>query len=137
MSVYVDASLYAYGRMVMCHMIADTPDELHAMADRIGVARRWFQARASFPHYDVCKSKRAIAVAAGAIECDRNAFVAHMRRLRPAWGVYGPGNPAPPRPCKSCEGRGWLDEECESAIAGMSVPSHLRFCDDCGGTGRR
>ena len=84
MSVYVDGSLYGYGRMVMCHMIADTPAELHAMADRIGVARRWFQAppKASFWHYDIAKSKRALAVAAGAIECDRNTFVANLRRIR-------------------------------------------------------
>jgi len=90
MSVYVDTSLYVYGQMVMCHMIADTPDELHAMADRIGVARRWFQAppRASFPHYDIAKSKRALAVAAGAIACDRGAFVAAMRRIR-ASGAFG------------------------------------------------
>ncbi len=82
MSVYVDASIYGYGRMIMCHMIADTPEELHAMADRIGVARRWFQASASFPHYDIAKSKRALAVAAGAIECDRTALVMTMRRIR-------------------------------------------------------
>lgn len=84
MSVYVDSSIYGYGRMVMCHMIADTPDELHAMADRIGVARRWFQSppKASFPHYDIAKSKRALAVAAGAVECDRNALVAAVRRIR-------------------------------------------------------
>lgn len=84
MSVYVDASIYGYGRMIMCHMIADTPEELHAMADRIGVARRWFQARASFPHYDIAKSKRALAVAAGAIECDRTALVMAIRRIRAA-----------------------------------------------------
>jgi hypothetical protein len=84
MSVYVDRAQNGYGRMVMCHMIADTPDELHAMADRIGVARRWFQAppEASFWHYDIAKSKRALAVAAGAIECDRNAFVGALRRIR-------------------------------------------------------
>jgi hypothetical protein len=81
-SVYVDASLYGFGRMVMCHMIADTPDELHAMADRIGVARKWFQAKASFPHYDIAKSKRAEAVAAGAKEVGRNELVAAMRRIR-------------------------------------------------------
>ena len=86
MSVYVDTSIYAYGRMVMCHMIADIPEELHAMADRIGVARKWFQdparGKASFWHYDIAKSKRAIAVAAGAIECDRSAFVGAMQRIR-------------------------------------------------------
>lgn len=97
MSVYVDRMKARYGRMVMCHMIADTVDELHAMADRIGVARRWFQTppKASFPHYDIALSKRALAIEAGAIDCDRNTFVGHVRRLRPAYGVYGPGNPAP------------------------------------------
>lgn len=84
MSVYVDRVAIGYGRMTMCHMIADTPDELHAMADRIGVARRWFQAppKASFWHYDIAKSKRAIAIAAGAADCDRNTFVAHLQRIR-------------------------------------------------------
>lgn len=80
----MDTPIYSYGRMIMCHMLADTPEELHAMADMIGVARRWFQAppKASFWHYDIAKSKRALAVAAGAIECDRNAFVANLRRIR-------------------------------------------------------
>lgn len=84
MSVYVDTSLYGYGRMVMCHMIADTPEELHAMADKIGVKRRWFQdwSKASFAHYDICKRMRALALGAGAISCGRNAFVANLRRIR-------------------------------------------------------
>ena len=68
--------------MKMCHMIADTLDELHAMANEIGVARRWFQWRASHPHYDICKSKRAAAVQAGAVEVDRHGLVAVMRRTR-------------------------------------------------------
>lgn len=97
MSVYVDHARNPYGRMMMCHMIADTLEELHAMAGTIGVQRRWFQSAppASFPHYDVAQSKRGIAVARGAIECDRRAFVGHMQRLRVVFGVYGPGNPAP------------------------------------------
>lgn len=64
MSVYVDDMRAAVGRMVMCHMIADSDDELHAMADRIGVARRWFQG----DHYDIALSKRRLAVEAGAVE---------------------------------------------------------------------
>lgn len=86
MSVYVDKAIYGYGRMVMCHMIADSPKELHEMADRIGVARKWFQdprtMNVSTPHYDICKSKRRLAVAAGAIECERNDFVAAVWRIR-------------------------------------------------------
>jgi len=89
MSVYVDRAECGYGRMVMCHMIADTPGELHAMADKIGVSRRWFQAppKASFWHYDICKSKRALAVTAGAIQVDRTALVAAVRRIRES-GVF-------------------------------------------------
>lgn len=90
MSVYVDRARNGYGRMLMCHMIADTPDELHAMADQIGVDRRWFQTppKASFWHYDVAQSKRALAVARGAIDCDRNTFVIALRRIRES-GVFG------------------------------------------------
>lgn len=77
MSVYVD-DMYLYpmgefGRMKMSHMMADTTEELLAMADRIGVARRWLQ-HAGTPgeHFDIAMSKRATAIAAGAIAmtCD-------------------------------------------------------------------
>lgn len=100
MSVYVDHAKNGYGRMVMSHMIADTLDELHAMADAIGVQRRWFQTAppASFPHYDIAQTKRALAVEHGAIEVDARTLVGHIRRLRPVFGVYGPGNPAPVKP---------------------------------------
>jgi hypothetical protein len=83
MSVYVDSYFAPYGRMHMSHMIADSLEELHVMADRIGVARRWFQERSSFPHYDVCKSKRELAIRLGAIPLDRRAYVFKMRELRP------------------------------------------------------
>jgi hypothetical protein len=74
----------------MCHMIADTPEELHAMADHIEVARRWFQEppKASFWHYDIAQSKRALAIGAGALDCDRNTFVTALRRIRES-NVFG------------------------------------------------
>lgn len=84
MSVYVDCAFIPYRRMLMCHMIADSLDELHAMADMIGVARRHFQADASTPHYDICKAKRTKAVKHGAVEVDRRGFVTVMRRIRTA-----------------------------------------------------
>lgn len=67
MAVYVDHYRAQYGLMKMSHMIADTPDELHAMADKIGVARR---------------CKRKIAIHHGAKEVDRAEFVDAMRRIR-------------------------------------------------------
>jgi len=82
MTVYVDDMRAAYGRMVMCHMIADTDEELHAMADRIGVARRWHQTPPKHDsHYDIALSKRAVAVAAGAVEITwRQCGAMAMRR---------------------------------------------------------
>lgn len=69
MTVYVDDMNAKFGRMIMCHMLADTDDELHAMATRLGVARKWHQAPPKHDsHYDIALSKRAIAVVAGAVE---------------------------------------------------------------------
>ncbi|QPB08662.1 hypothetical protein KB681_gp50 [Burkholderia phage Mica] len=69
MAVYVDDMRARKGRMVFCHMIADTDEELHAMAARIGVARKWHQAPPRHDsHYDICLSMRAKAVKFGAIE---------------------------------------------------------------------
>lgn len=82
MSVYVDQPVHRYGRMLMCHMLADTPEELHAMAKRIGVAHRWYQLSASTPHYDIAKSKRALALVYGAIEADRDLLVSIIRQIR-------------------------------------------------------
>lgn len=84
MPVYVDDVRFAYRGMIMCHMWSESEDELHAMADAIGVARRWFQRppAASWAHYDICRSKRRLAVALGAVEADRFgalAFVAEQR----------------------------------------------------------
>ena len=70
MAVYVDDMRAGYGRMIMCHMVADTEAELHAMADLIGVDRKWYQYphKSRYQHYDIALSKRALAVAHGAIE---------------------------------------------------------------------
>jgi hypothetical protein len=68
--VYVDDAIWPFGRMMMCHMLADSRDELHAMADKIGVSRRWFQDK-TVPHYDLCKSKRSLALRSGAFKIDR------------------------------------------------------------------
>lgn len=69
MPVYVDDMKAPYRGMLMCHLLADSTEELLAMVDRIGVQRRWIQ-KAGTPkeHFDICMAKRALAVAAGARE---------------------------------------------------------------------
>lgn len=67
--VYVDDMNYPYGRMKLCHMFADTIEELQQMADKIGIDRKWFQdKRKDFPHYDVSLSKKKLAIKYGAKE---------------------------------------------------------------------
>lgn len=67
MTVYVDDMFrYPVGRfrnMKMSHMIADAADELHAMADRLGLKREWFQG----DHYDISLFKRDLAIRYGAV----------------------------------------------------------------------
>lgn len=81
MAVYVDGEQNKLGRMIMCHMFADTIAELHAMADAIGMRRQWFQPF-SFPHYDVAKGRRARAVVLGAVEVTRREGYEIRKRLR-------------------------------------------------------
>lgn len=65
--VYVDNMEARFGRMVMCHMIADTTDELLEMADKIGVARKWIQDYGTYQeHFDICQSKKKKAIEFGA-----------------------------------------------------------------------
>ena len=88
MTVYVDDMRASFGRMVMCHMLADSTEELLAMADRIGVARRWLQ-KAGTPHehFDIALSKRALAVRYGAeeINSSRLGRIIAIKRLGIGW----------------------------------------------------
>jgi hypothetical protein len=108
MTVYVD-DMYRFpmgqfGRLKMSHMIADTDDELHSMADRIGVARRWFQNLGSGPHYDIAMTKRELALQHGARAVTLRQL-AMMNQDRRKTGVlpkpdpyYGPDyDPSKPR----------------------------------------
>lgn len=85
MAVYVDDMQAPYRRMIMCHMVADTHDELVAMADRIGVARRWIQKPGTpSEHFDICQTKRALAVANGAVQITMRELGEIINRKRKA-----------------------------------------------------
>jgi hypothetical protein len=111
MTVYVDDMRAPFkpahrpGRTyLLCHMMADALDELHAMADRIGVARRWLQDphSPSDVHYDISLGKRALAVRAGAVEVTQRQMAAYQwfRRHR---GV----NLDPVAALAAMQARGW------------------------------
>lgn len=93
MAVYVDNAANQLGRMVMCHMFADTADELHRMAAAIGMRRGWYQGpdRASFPHYDVCLMRRKRAVMLGAVQVDRREGWLIRKRIRERFPMRGHG----------------------------------------------
>jgi hypothetical protein len=73
MTVYVDdlrmPATVGRLRARWSHLFTDQPDqaELHELASRIGLRRTWFQATASYPHYDVTDTKRRQAITAGAV----------------------------------------------------------------------
>lgn len=69
MAVYVDDMEAEFGRMTMCHMIADSTEELLEMCDKIGVNKKWIQRAGTYrEHFDIAKSKRKLAIENGAIE---------------------------------------------------------------------
>lgn len=74
MAVYVD-QVVDYGQAVRerlghskwCHMTADTREELHAMAEAIGLRRSWFQDHDGVSwHYDITPGRREMAIRQGA-----------------------------------------------------------------------
>lgn len=69
MAVYVDRLMnHGWHLGPNCHMFADTLEELHAMADKIGMKRSWFQNKPELPHYDLVASRRKKAIQFGAID---------------------------------------------------------------------
>lgn len=81
MTCYVDdmwrMRLGWLGQKRMSHMIADTEEELHAMAVQIGLKREWYQG----DHYDVSKKLRGVAIHYGAKPVTVRQMAA-MRSLR-------------------------------------------------------
>lgn len=55
-------------RHLWCHLWADTSEELHAIARRIGLKRAWFQDKPHFAHYDLTPGRRTLALRLGAVE---------------------------------------------------------------------
>jgi hypothetical protein len=91
MTVYVDdARIPArVGRIRgrWSHLFADSQEELHAFAERLGLQRSWFQPGTPYGgvpsrhwHYDVTESKRTEAIRLGAVAVTMRDSVDIKRR---------------------------------------------------------
>lgn len=65
-----------------CHMACDGDiEELHALAQKIGLKRSWFQ-KGSLPHYDLTEGRRKMAVQNGAVEVTSRELVVKCKPIR-------------------------------------------------------
>ena len=84
--VYVDP-MYANGWVLRgwevknCHLIADTDEELHAFAEKLGMKRTWFQGGKT-SHYDLTQRRRDEAVRLGAVELTRRELALWIKAQR-------------------------------------------------------
>jgi hypothetical protein len=81
MTVYVDDAVTWWRGQRWAHLMADTLDELHAMAARLGLPRRAFQDKSSGAHYDVTVELRALALQLGATAISRHADREQVRAI--------------------------------------------------------
>jgi hypothetical protein len=72
MTVYVDDAVHPWRGQRWAHLMADTLEELHAMAALLGIPRRAFQNKTSGAHYDVTAGLREQAIALGAVPISRH-----------------------------------------------------------------
>lgn len=109
MAVFVDDMRAAYRGMKMCHMMADTTAELLAMAGKIGVATHHIQhVGTAKEHFDICQSKRALAISYGAksITLRQSVVLVILKNARNA--VLHGGTIAVPKQlliCPECQGQ--------------------------------
>lgn len=72
----------------MCHMFADTREELIAMAEAIEVNPKWIQKRGTvYEHFDISKGKRQLALEQGAASITRKEVGLLLRARRETPGA--------------------------------------------------
>ncbi|WGG50468.1 DUF4031 domain-containing protein [Rugamonas sp. DEMB1] len=82
MASYVDNVAIEWRGNTWCHLVADSLDELHNVARRLGLKKEWFQANASYPHYDVTSQTRARALELGVLTGNRRQIIQCARALK-------------------------------------------------------
>lgn len=76
MAVLVDEPIWPFRGRLWCHMVSDTSyDELHEVAQAMGIPRRGFQG----DHYDVPAERRDAAIALGAQPVTGRELITRLR----------------------------------------------------------
>lgn len=84
MAVYVDDAIWNFAGRKWCHLMADSEEELHRFAARLGVHRSSYQGppKTAAPHYDITGFERDRAIRMGALAVSRAEILAVYRRVR-------------------------------------------------------
>ncbi len=85
--IYVDAAEWKKspaGRKSYAHMVADSMEELHTFAERIGAKKHFFHRSKTAPHYDITSEQHAVAIANGAQLVTSRVVLAKGKLLLPA-----------------------------------------------------
>ena len=81
MAVYLDDIVHPWRGQRWGHLLADTLEELHAIAARLDIPRHAFQNKPSGAHYDVPASQRERALALGVRPVSRHTDRALLKAL--------------------------------------------------------
>ena len=85
--IYVDAATWKKsrtGRKSYAHMVADSLDELHEFAIKIGVKKHFFHRSKVAPHYDITSEQHVVAMANGAELVDSRVVLQKAKHLLPS-----------------------------------------------------
>lgn len=127
--VYVDQLAYYGPKDWWCHMVADSHDELMAMARKLRLQPEWIQHPGKpTEHFDLRPSKRAQALTFGAKAIDRRAFSEVVYGRRKERGM--------PELIQELTEESVYWMVCPICDAGLDPDTtYQTFCDVCRGTG--
>ena len=76
MAILVDTPIWPFRDRLWCHLVSDTSyDELHVVAEQLGIPRRGFQG----DHYDLPAELRDAAIALGAQPVTGRELITRLR----------------------------------------------------------
>jgi hypothetical protein len=84
LTVYVDDAIWVWKDRKWCHLMADTVEELHGFAFKLGLQLSSYQGppKTTAPHYDITGFERDRAIRLGAVAVGRREIVDLFRKVR-------------------------------------------------------